>query len=116
MDKSKYDIMALKEARIAITFRDWATSLRKFLVIVIMYLMKIILINKPIDTIKHDNYELMTFMFNLDFSVGSLTQHQIDRLNTYHDSYIKKNILSQIANSVVDEKSVLFKDMVVSLK
>ena len=54
-----------------------------------------------------DNLELVTSMCSSNFSVSSLSSRQIDRLNEYHDKFMRERIYSQITNEKVENNKVI---------
>lgn len=56
---------------------------------------------------KPDNYRIVKLMCDEDFSIDDLEQDDINRLNNYHDTYIKKRILSRVTSQKKEDNRVL---------
>lgn len=65
------------------------------------------LMDKLVIDLKPENYEIMKMMEDDDFSVMGLNPSQIERLNNYHDQYIRENISSRAVDKTFETERVL---------
>ena len=56
---------------------------------------------------KPENYRIIDLLCDDGFSIDDLLEEDINRLNTYHDNYIKKYILSRVTSSKKEEVRIL---------
>lgn len=54
-----------------------------------------------------DNLELVTSMCSSNFSVNNLSPRQIERLNKYHDKFMRKRIYPQVTNEKTESNKVI---------
>ena len=54
-----------------------------------------------------DNLELVTSMCSSNFSVASLSSRQIDKLNEYHDKFMREKIYPQVTGEKVESNKVI---------
>ena len=66
------------------------------------------IMDKPVTELNPDNFKLMHKMTKPNFSITELTQQEIDRLNNYHEEYMKKNIFEPLGMNNTDFCSILF--------
>ena len=65
------------------------------------------ILDKPVTELNPDNFKLMHKMTKPDFSVTELTQSEIDRLNRYHEEYMKERIYSRVTDKSLDDEDIL---------
>ena len=65
------------------------------------------ILDKPVTELNPDNFKLMHKMTKPDFSVMELTQSEIDRLNSYHEKYMKERIYSRVTDKSLDDEDIL---------
>jgi len=65
------------------------------------------ILDKPVTELNPDNFRLMHKMTKQNFSISELTQEEIDKLNNYHEEYMKKNIYPRVNSSSISNEEVL---------
>lgn len=65
------------------------------------------ILDKPVTELNPDNFKLMHKMTKPNFSVTELSQSEIDRLNTYHEEYMKKRIYPRVTDKTIDDDDIL---------
>ena len=65
------------------------------------------IMDKPVTELNPDNFKLMHKMTKPNFSITELTQQEIDRLNNYHEEYMKKNIYPRVNSSSISDEEIL---------
>ena len=107
-DVTKYDVITLEESRLGMDF----IRLSSRLVALSNALGKEnvdddMILDKPVTELNPDNFKLMHKMTKPDFSVTELTQSEIDRLNRYHEEYMKERIYSRVTDKSLDDEDIL---------
>lgn len=72
-------------------------------------------IDESVVTISPENYELVVKMADENFYVGDLSNNQIQRLNDFHDDFMRRKIYPKITK-VVDEKSKTLEKVIFAVK
>lgn len=65
------------------------------------------IMDKPVTELDPDNFKLMHKMTKPNFSITELTQQEIDRLNNYHEEYMKKNIYPRVNSGSISDEEIL---------